>query len=309
MNPIRTFNDLEKLFATIRPAPRVAVVCPSDLHTMQVVDRCLQFNLARFTLVCSESSQWADDLERGGNPDVSVIRTDSVDSAAAVAVEQIRNNRCDVLMKGAINTDNLLHAVLNKECGLLEPGHVLTHVTAASLPAYDKMLFFSDAAVIPEPELPQLDAMIRYDVDLLHKLGNLKPHVALIHFSEKTNPRFTSTIFYQEIKRRADGGDYGKGTVVGGPMDVKTACDRHSAEIKHIESPVAGHADILIFPSLVAANTFYKSISFFGHATMAGIICGATAPIVIPSRADSAESKFYSLALACIAGARKTETE
>ena len=83
-------------------------------------------------------------------------------------------------------------------------------------------------------------------------------------------------------------------------MDVKSACDLHSAQIKHIQSAVNGDADLLIFPDLVAANTFYKSISLFGRATMAGIICGANAPIVIPSRADTAESKFYSLALACM---------
>ena len=125
--------------------------------------------------------------------------------------------------------------------------------------------------------------------------------MALIHFSEKTNARFPHTIFYEQLKREAAEGAFGPDVTVDGPMDAKTACDLHSAEIKHIESPVAGRADLLIFPNLVAANTFYKSISFFGHALMAGILFGARVPIVIPSRADSATSKFYSLALACIA--------
>lgn len=300
MNPISTFNDLEKLFAQCRAKRRVAVVCPSDQHTMQVVDRTLQEYLARFTLICTEKTDWANRYSTGVNPDVSVIYTDTPDHAAETAVAEVRAGRCDVVMKGAINTDNLLHAVLNKEHGLLDPGHILTHVTAAQMPTYHKLLFFSDAAVIPMPDLAQLEAMIRYDVSLLNKLNITDPRIALIHFSEKTNARFTHTMLYEQIKRNATKGAYGATTIIDGPMDVKTACDRHSAEIKHIESAVNGDADLLIFPDLVAANTFYKSISFFGQAIMAGIICGATVPIVIPSRADSAQSKFYSLALACL---------
>lgn len=300
MKNTTSFEHLAEHFAMLQPKRRVAVVCPHDQHTIQVVDKCLQDALARVILICSEPSEWANRLSRSGNPDVEVIMTDSADHAAQVAVEQVRSGRADVVMKGTINTDNLLHAVLNKEHGLLQPGRVLTHLTAAEMPAYHKLIFFSDAAVIPQPELRQLDAMVRYDVATLRKLHITHPKIALIHFTEKVNPKFPNTIFYEQLKRMNADGEYGENVTIEGPMDVKTACDRHSAEIKHIESAVAGDADLLIFPDLVAANTFYKSISCFAGATMAGIICGADAPIVIPSRADSAMSKFYSLALACI---------
>lgn len=296
---LRSFNDLKLRLQQMRPKKRVAVVCPSDIHTMQVVDRCLQMDLARFTLILDRPSDWADRLAASDDPGVAVIYTDSPDNAARIAVAEVRESHCDVVMKGAINTDNLLHAVLNKEHGLLEEGRVLTHITAASIPSYHKLLFFSDAAVVPMPDLHQLDAMISYDVTLLHKLGITEPRVALIHFTEKVNPKFPNTLFYEQLKQTAADGHYGS-VIIGGPMDVKSACDIHSAQIKHIQSDINGDADLLIFPSLVSANTFYKSISLFGKATMAGIVCGANAPIVIPSRADSAESKFYSLALACM---------
>lgn len=278
---------------------RVAVVCPSDDHTIEVVKRCRKSEMAEFILFTTGSKS---ETERNFS-DTSILDVRyaaNADEAAAMAVEAVRNSEADVVMKGAINTDNLLKAVLNKQHGLLPAGRVLTHITAAQTPAYHKLLFFSDAAVIPNPQFEQLEAMLSYGVALLKKLNISNPKIALIHFSEKINEKFPHTIFYQQLKAEAKTGRFGNEIVVDGPMDCKTACDKHSAQIKHIETPINGDADFLIFPNLEAGNTFYKSLSLFGNATMAGILCGADAPIVIPSRADTAESKFYSLALACI---------
>lgn len=301
MKSVKTLNDLQTIFSSLNPRRRVAVVSPHDNHTMEVVERCLKFSLAKFTLVCSEPSPWATRLAATREDEVTLIQTESPDDAARSAVAEVRQGNADVVMKGAINTDNLLRAVLNKETGLLPEGRVLTHVTVSQIPTYHKLLFFSDAAVIPSPDYDQLKAMISYDTTLLKRINIPKPRVALIHFSEKTNPKFPHTLYYDRLKADAANGEFGENVSVDGPMDVKAACDSRSAQIKHMKSDVTGHADILIFPKLEAANTFYKTISCFSHATMAGILIGASAPIVLPSRADSADSKFYSLALACIA--------
>ncbi|MDE5929334.1 MAG: phosphate butyryltransferase, partial [Muribaculaceae bacterium] len=233
------------------------------------------------------------------HPGIEVFVADDIDGAATLGVKLVREGRGDVLMKGGINTDKLLRPVLNKEYGLLPQGEVLTHITLTKVPAYPNMLLFTDAAVIPAPNAEQLRAMVRYTVEAEHRLGNPCPRVALIHFTEKINPKFEYTLAYDEIMKEAAEGVYGE-CVVGGPMDVKTACDHHSAEIKGIDSPVAGKADVLIFPILTAANTFYKTVSFFCDAPMAGVLRGTTAPVVIPSRADHDNSKLYSLALACL---------
>jgi len=203
-----------------------------------------------------------------------------------------------VLMKGIINTDNLLRAVLNKEHGLLPKGHILSHVTVAEIPTYNKLLFFSDAAVIPRPTLDHFDAMIRYNLDVCRRMGIDTPRVALIHCTEKVNEKFPHTLDYVTLKERAEAGEYGD-MFLDGPMDAKTACDAHSGEVKGISSPVVGHADMLIFPNIESSNTFYKAISLFGQACMAGMLTGTTAPVVLPSRADSDNSKYYSLVLAC----------
>jgi phosphate butyryltransferase len=230
---------------------------------------------------------------------VKVFEASSPDVAAQEGVLLVREGHADVLMKGIINTDNLLRAVLNKEHGLLPKGNVLSHITAAQIPTYNKLLFFSDAAVIPRPTLEQFDAMIRYNVAVCRQMGIETPRVALIHCTEKVNEKFPHTLDYVALKERAEAGAYGD-MYLDGPMDAKTACDAHSGEVKGISSPVVGHADMLIFPNIESGNTFYKTLSLFGDANMAGMLQGTTAPVVVPSRADSGNSKFYSLALACV---------
>ena len=184
---------------------------------------------------------------------------------------------------------------------MVPPGGVLSHVAVAQIPLYHKLLLFSDAAVIPRPGLLQFRAMIANDIAICRKLGNAQPRVALIHCSEKVNEKFPHTLDYVQLKEEAQLGRFGS-VFVDGPMDAKTACDRHSGEIKGLSSPVIGNADIMIFPNIESGNTFYKTLSLFGDANMAGMLTGTIAPVVVPSRSDSGNSKFYSLALACMAG-------
>ena len=301
MKPLRNFSELVSMFSSMETKKTVAFVCPDDEASAEVVTRCLEKDLARFLLIASKKGCDKCAALIAKFPQATLFETEGVDEASRLGVSLVREGKADVLMKGSVNTDNLLRAVLDKENGLLQPGNVMTHVTAVEAPAYDKLLFVSDVAVIPRPTLEQFDTMIKYDTTLVRHLGIEHPRVALIHFTEKVNQKFPHTLDYVEIMRRAAEGAYGE-AYVSGPMDVKTAVDAHSAEVKGIVSEVVGKADILIFPTLEAGNVFYKTISFFGKASMAGILLGTMAPIVVPSRADSADSKFYSLVLACLAG-------
>ena len=278
------------------------VVCPNDPHTEYVITRSLHEGFADFLLVADTPHLLNSEYIRMQYPDhVKVYEATSPDKAAQEAVSLIREGHADVLMKGIINTDNLLRAVLNKEHGILPKGNVLSHITVAQIPTYKKLLFFSDAAVIPRPTLEQFEAMLLYDLEVCRRMGIEAPRVALIHCTEKVNEKFPHTLDYVTLKERAAVGAYGN-MYLDGPMDVKTACDAHSGEVKGISSPVVGHADLLIFPNIESGNTFYKTVSLFGDANMAGMLRGTTSPVVVPSRADSGNSKYYSLALACVAG-------
>ena len=249
--------------------PKVAIVNPADDHTKEVMQRAMDENVAEFV------SFYGDD-------------------ASVRAVECVRSGNADVLMKGAVNTDVLLRAALDKERGILQKGRVMAHIAVASVPGWERPLIFSDAAVIPRPDIDQMDAIVRYTVEAARNLGIATPKLALTNFTEKENMKFPQTAVYQEIRLRAGEGLYGD-VVIGGPMDVKTALDSESGSIKGIDSPVVGNADILIFPNIEAGNTFYKTLTLFAHATIAGWLAGTQVPVVVTSRADSVESKYYSL--------------
>lgn len=257
---------------------RVAVVCPDDSHTQYAIERGESEGVAQFR-------QFRD--------------AESPERAARKAVESVRNGQADVLMKGKINTDALLRAVLDKQNGLLCRNGTLSHVTVAEIPAYPKPLVFADAAVIPRPTLEQFDAITRYVAAVARLIGASVPKIALVHCTEKTNEKFPHTLYYKELAQRAENGDYGD-VRIGGPMDVKTALDSESGKLKGICSPVVGQADALVFPNIESANTFYKTVTLFANATTAGMLCGTTAPVVVSSRADSGESKYNSLVLACL---------
>ena len=300
MEPIQDFAGLISRLRSLNKRKRVAVVCPNDAHTEYVILRSLKEGFADFLLVADTPHLInAEYIHRQFPDHVKVYEATGPDKAAQEGVALVREGHADVLMKGIINTDNLLRAVLNKEHGLLPKGNVLSHVTVAQIPLYNKLLFFSDAAEIPRPKLEHFDAMIRYDVEVCRRMGIDEPRVALIHCTEKVNEKFPHTLDYVALKERAEAGEYGQ-MFLDGPMDVKTACDSHSGEVKGISSPVVGHADMLIFPNIESGNTFYKTVSLFGDANMAGMLLGTTAPVVVPSRADSGNSKFYSLVLACV---------
>lgn len=302
MEPLHDFAGLTRKLLSQKIRKRVAVACPNDPHTEYVISRALHEGIAEFLLVADAANVQKSLYIQDAFPEsVKVFKVASIENAAPQAVSLVKHGYADILMKGLINTDNLLRAVLDKENGLLSKGSVLSHVTLAQIPLYNKLLLFSDAAVIPKPTLEQFDSILKYDIEVCHKLGIANPSIALINSSEKVNPKFPHTMDYVILKERAANGDYGS-INLDGPMDVKTACDSHSGKLKGINSPVVGHADLLIFPNIESGNTFYKSISLFGDANMAGMLTGTIAPVVVPSRADSGNSKYYSLVLACTAG-------
>jgi len=275
------------------------MVCPEDSHTEYVVRRALKEGLADFIFVCAGAcSPEFEDIRALYPGNVNVETAATPDDAARRAVALVRNGEADVLMKGTINTDNLLRPILDKQCGLLRPGSVLSHVTVAEVPSYPKLVVFSDAAVIPRPTTEQFSEMLRYAVGVCRRIGIGSPRVALINCTEKVSEKFPHTLSYEVLKRQAAEGLFGD-ALVDGPMDVKTACDAESGTIKGIVSPVVGNADVLIFPNIESGNVFYKAITLFAGAATAGMLCGTTAPVVVASRADSCESKYYSLVLAC----------
>jgi phosphate butyryltransferase len=300
METIRNFRQMIEHLRSLPEKKRVVVACPHDAHTLEALKMALDDRLILLSMVVTPPFvSLCQELSTDYPGMVDYFVEADIDSAIAKAVALIRGGQGNVLMKGTVNTDNLLRAVLNKEHGLLPKGRVLTHLALTELSTYPKLLVLSDAAVIPQPTYEQYRAMLGYALQCCRRCGIEVPKVALIHCTEKTSEKFPVTLSYQQLKQDATDGVFGT-ALVDGPMDVKCACDKESAVIKKIDSPVAGDADVLIFPDLEAGNAFYKALSFFANASMAGALVGASCPMVVSSRSDSVYSKYASLALACL---------
>lgn len=219
--------------------------------------------------------------------------------AVKEAVRMVRNEEADVLMKGLVGTDTFLKAVLDKEQGLLPTKAVMSYTCALEIPKYHKLLFVSDTAVLINPDLDQKIAMINYSVTMARRFGIEKPRVALISATEKVSPSMPETLDYALLCKMAERGQI-KNCIIDGPLDIFLACDPGSLAIKGIPSPLEGDADILIFPNLESANSFYKGLMLFGDAELAGLICGTTKPVIVMSRSESEKSKYYCIALSCL---------
>lgn len=294
MKAIENFEELIAYLGGGMEPKRVAVVCPYDESTQGAVRKAMDEGFVKPILVGDPK------LMGGALKEVPRLKATDDDDAAAKAVELVRQGMADVLMKGMLNTDNLLRAVLNKQTGILQQGKVLTHLTCAQLPDYDKLLFMTDVAVIPQPTKEQRQQQLRYVLRLCHSMGIKQPGVALINCSEKVDERhFPHTAEYRELVKEAEQGTYGE-CIVDGPLDLKTSLSGRALKKKGLSSPLRGHADALIFPDIQAGNVFYKTITLFCHATTAAILAGPDVPVVLTSRADDVDSKFYSLALACV---------
>ena len=294
MKAIENFEELIAYLAGGMEPKRVAVVCPYDEGTQEAVERAMEAGFIKPIFVGDPK------LIGPALKDVPRLKaTDEVD-AAAKAVQLVHEGMADVLMKGLLNTDDLLRAVLNKQTGILQAGRIVTHLTCAELPEYDKLLFMTDVAVIPKPTEEQRKQQLKYLLRLCRSFGIKEPGVALVNCSEKVEEKhFPHTAEYKRLIQEAEKGKYGE-CVVDGPLDLKTSLSGKALRKKGLHSPLRGHADALIFPDIQSGNVFYKTITLFCRATTAAVLAGPDVPVVLTSRADDADSKFYSLALACI---------
>ena len=198
----------------------------------------------------------------------------------------------------------MLRAVLNKEVGLRNGKNILSHVAVAEIPDFDRLIILSDAAMNVAPDLPQKIQIVQNAVKVAHALGLACPKVACLAAVEVVNSEMPACIDAAALAKMAERGQI-KGCIIDGPLALDNAISVEAAKHKGVTGQVAGMADILIVPELVSGNVLYKSITYFARGAIAGIIVGAKAPVILTSRADSAEAKLQSIALAVMATQKK----
>jgi phosphotransacetylase len=217
-------------------------------------------------------------------------------SAAAKAVELVRQGKAELLMKGSLHTDELLGAVVARETGL-RTGRRLSHVFILDVPTYHKVLLVTDAAINIAPTLEDKVDIIQNAVDLAIAFGRERPKVAILAAVETVTSKMPATIDAAALCKMAERGQI-KGAIIDGPMAFDNAISKEAANIKGIRSEVAGDPDILLAPDLEAGNILAKQLAFLANADSAGLVLGARVPIILTSRADSVRSRMASCAVA-----------
>ena len=300
MESISSFAELTAHLANVNCRKRIAVANAVDSHTLDAVLRAVDIGIVEAFLIGDVASIESPHLfEQNLSAFIHIIDIPDVLMATQEAVRMVKSGEADILMKGLVNTDVLLRVILDKERGILPPGNILTYNAAMEVPTYHKLIFFSDPVVIPSPTLIQRTAMIKYAIETAYKFGIAKPKVALIHATEIANPKIHYMQDYLDIMQMWRNGEFGD-VIMDGPLDIFLALDAKRGSIKNVPTPVLGDADILIFPNFECANCFYKGVSLFGGAEMGGLLQGTEKPVVLTSRSESIDSKFYSIAMACV---------
>lgn len=281
-------------------ARHLAVAWGEDPYTLEALDRAVGEHIAKVSLLGNRESIHRRCKQLGIDPDrFQVIPATQPEEACRRAVAMVKSGEADVLMKGLVNTDIFLKAVMQKGEGLLPPGEVLTYTGVLEIPRRDKLLLISDPAVIPFPTLEQKKAMTIYSVEAARQLGITEPRVALVSCTEKVNLAIPNTVNDAVLTQMNRRGQI-PGCVIDGPLDIFLACDRDAGRVKGVPNAIEGEADVLIFPSLEAANSFYKGLMLFAGAELAGLLRGTEKPVILMSRSESSASKFYCIALAAL---------
>ncbi len=281
---------------------RMAVAAAHDPEVLTSVDEAQRRGIATATLIgdaaAIESIAAAEGLTLSGTH--IVHQTDEV-LAARKAVALAREGQTEVVVKGQLKTIGLMSAVLDRHTGVRDK-KLLSHVGIFEMPGFNRLLYMSDGGVVLYPNIWQKLEIIRNVVDVAHRLGLEEPKIAIIAAFEIAHPKSTASIDALALSRMASEG-WIKGAVVDGPLALDLAISPESARIKQARSPIAGKADIIIVSSVETGNISAKGMLYFGTARMAGVVVGAKVPIIINSRADNAETRLLSIALAAVLAA------
>ncbi|MBN1997258.1 bifunctional enoyl-CoA hydratase/phosphate acetyltransferase [candidate division KSB1 bacterium] len=293
-------NSFDSLLECIKTQPKktVAVAMAEDEDVLQAISHAHKNGIADAVLVGNRyiinqiAGEHQIDIDR-----FDIIHADSEKMSVVIAIQLVREHLADILMKGKCSSATILRGVLDRDHGV-RSNSILSHLAACETPYYHKLLFMSDGGMNISPDLDKKIAIIRNAIKACRRLGIRRPKVALISAIEKVNyedmPCTRDAAIIAQMGKR----NQIKNALIDGPLAFDNAISKRSCEIKNIDSRVGGEADILIMPNIESGNVFYKTLAYLGGAKMAGVILGAKVPIILTSRADTDENKYYSIAMA-----------
>ena len=294
----KSFVELISI-ANQKTLKKVSVSNAQDEPVLQAVKAAKEQNIATAILVGDEAKirEIAASIDMDLT-DFEIINEPDTEAAALKAVELVHNGKADILLKGLLETKTFLKSVLNKEVGL-RTGKMLSHVCVFEIEGINRLLFFTDVAFNTYPTLADKVNIINNAVEVAHACGIECPKVAPLCAVETVNPKMQPTVDADNLTKMYEGGDF-KGCQIYGPLSMDLAIDPEAAVHKGVTNPVAGHADILLFPNIDAGNITYKILVRTAKVKIGNVLVGTSAPVVLTSRSDDFQTKLNSIALATV---------
>ncbi len=297
---IKKLDDIFLNLKESKQKPILSVAAAHDEEVLLAVKDACKMNIIKAILIGDEKK--IREISKKINFDLSeveIINEVDLKLCAEKAVKSVSSKKADYVMKGLLDTSIILKEVLNKEYGL-RTDSLLSHVMIYEVPNYHKLLILTDGGMNIDPDVPQKKKIIENAIKAGKSLGIDTLKVACLTAKEKVNPKMKRTVDADELKNMNQQGIFGKNIIVEGPIAFDLAISKQACRIKGYESEVGGDADILLVPNIETGNGIGKALTYMANAKSAGIIMGAKSPIVLVSRADTHESKLYSIAYGAI---------
>ena len=299
---IRNFEEMVAAAQSLGPI-RIGVAAAHDREVLKAVAQAQQEGIVTATLAGDASAIKALAAEDALSlSEIAVINEPDPGTACSVVVGMARDGQLDAVVKGQVKTSTLLGAALRRDVGIRGRG-LLSHVGLFEIPGVDRLIYISDSGVIVQPDVSQKLEIIRSVVAVAHLFGVATPRVAILAASDSVHPKIPASIDALALARMSEQG-WVEGAVVDGPVGLEAAISPVAAQLEGSDSPIAGLADVLIVPGVEAGNIMAKGLQYFAGARMAGLVVGAEVPIIVSSRADTAETRYLSLAMAAVLARR-----
>lgn len=304
--PVRSFRELRDRARDLGPV-RLAVAGGNDASVVEALVRAVGEGLVSSAQVTGDGKAISAALPASLRAVVQCVDAGDPADCAAKAVAAVRGGRADVLMKGHVDSTAYLRAIVSRDTGI-RAGSVLTNVTVAAMPSWPKLIAVTDNGILPAPDLAQKRQIVLNTAALFRGLGVSPVKVAAVAATEKVSEALPATVDAAALAAESRAGKL-PGFEVDGPFGYDVAVSRDAARAKGLEgSPVAGDVDLLLFPTIEAANAVAKSWKFHGQAETGSIVLGARVPVMLNSRSDSAARRINALTLAMVARSSGGET-
>lgn len=297
---LKNFDEVLEKVRSIEPFT-VSVAAAADKELLQAVKEAADLGFVRPVLV-GDTKAVSDICKEIGLKPLDILAADGEEEAVATAVKAVREGGAQVLMKGLVNTSIYMRGILNKERGL-RTGRLLSMMAVYEAPGYHKLVYCSDSGINVAPNLEQKKDILKNILLATKSIGLETPKVAALTANEMVDPKIQSTVDAAGLVEYVASGALGPDLpcIIEGPIAFDVAFDPHAAAHKKIDSKITGETDIVIFPNMEAGNIMGKSWIHLCKCRWAGIVLGATHPVILGSRADTPEIKLNSIALACLA--------